>query len=1153
MLVSFGFNDLLFAHSSPNGFLINKGQIGNLEGLSNKDVQFLYANGPLHIQLRKTGFSYEIFESIQDSGLNSDKRQFQINRIDVDFVGLNPLAKWEGSSRFEEIYNYYNSRGRFEGVEGFRQVMFKDAWPGVDIVFKCNEANEVKYEIVAKNSASLESVKFRVNGAEQIQIENNSLIYRVDGKVLTDQFPRTYLNCAGAERTVSLLIQRLAVNEFGFSVNENVNCVVVVDPVPQLKWATYFGDAGSEHGYGVATDLNGDPYFVGSTTSSSNIATSGVYQQTYSSGDDAYLTKFLKNIDPTSKKSVRVWCTYFGDKSTDIGYAVAVDSLSQIYIAGESYYQSTSSILYRNKLQTGHNGKKDAFVAKFRSNGTLLWSNFYGGSEDDVARSIAVANNQRVVFVGQTASSLTHSASGSYSVYQSSSGSGTDGFVVQIDSGGNRQFSTYYGGSGTDIVNDVVVARDSIFIVGKTNSNNFSNNANSSFGNYDGFYSIFRTTGTFVKHLYLGGTSDEGANSIIAATNGSVYIAGTTNTQSWSLMTGHQTLLNSTSSSSSQTDAFVIKTNGKFNILWGSYYGGDLNEEGNGVTLDKYNNFYLGGSTESKKSIATTGAYQDTLKGGYDAFLVKFYPSGSRHWATYFGGNSNDYGQDITKGEYGDLFLVGRTSSTTNLILNAFQSSNMGSVDAYFANFSYCNKFLAARKDTVCFDANFTIKLSIDSSKFIKGYTGKINWNYTFPSSYKIKWTGPNSFSQTTQNVSRPYKNNTGTYTAIVINEEDCPDTISVVINYSHPKPYISVLTNDSVSCSGGCDGKVVLSMKGGKGGSGYPKFKKSTSSTWSTSGTFTGLCSGSHTFNLQDSNGCTADTTITISGPSALSVTTTNITNVDCKGNSTGSVTVSGSGGVAPYSFKLGSGSYVSTTTFSGLADGSYTITIKDAKGCLNSVTFNITEPAALVSSATGIVHVYCKGASTGSFAVSVSGGTSPYAYSINGSSYSSTSSFSSLSAGTYTIGVKDANGCTSSVSVTITEPSSSLSVSASSTTHVLCKGNSTGSVTVSGSGGTSPYTYNIGGGTYGASATFSSLLAGTYTIGVKDANGCTSSVSVSITEPSTVLGASTPTVSNVKCKSGSDGSINISGSGGTSPYTYYWTGPSGYTSTSQ
>jgi uncharacterized protein (DUF2141 family) len=251
--------------------------------------------------------------------------------------------------------------------------------------------------------------------------------------------------------------------------------------------------------------------------------------------------------------------------------------------------------------------------------------------------------------------------------------------------------------------------------------------------------------------------------------------------------------------------------------------------------------------------------------------------------------------------------------------------------------------------------------------------------------------------------------------------------------------------------------------------------------------------------------------------------------------------VSVAGSGGTGPYTYSIDGTNFGVSATFSNLAAGPYTVTVKDANGCTTTQPVTITQPAAvLASSISSQTNVGCFGGSTGSVTVAGSGGTSPYTYSIDGTNFGVSGTFSNLAAGPYTITVKDANGCTTTQSVTITQPASALGSSIKSQTNVGCFGSSTGSVTVAGSGGTSPYTYSIDGTNFGNSGTFSNLAAGPYTVTIKDANGCTTTQSVTITQPASALGSSISSQTNVGCFGSSTGSVTVAGSGGTGPYTY-------------
>ena len=235
-----------------------------------------------------------------------------------------------------------------------------------------------------------------------------------------------------------------------------------------------------------------------------------------------------------------------------------------------------------------------------------------------------------------------------------------------------------------------------------------------------------------------------------------------------------------------------------------------------------------------------------------------------------------------------------------------------------------------------------------------------------------------------------------------------------------------------------------------------------------------------------------------------AVTASITAQTNVACFGNSTGSVTVAGANGTSGYTYSKDAGTtYQASGTFGSLAVGPYTITVKDANGCTTTQAVTITQPtAALTASITAQTNVACFGNSTGSVTVAGANGTSGYTYSKDaGTTYQASGTFGSLAAGPYTITVKDANGCTTTQAVTITQPSA-IGGSITSQTNIQCTGANSGAVTVVGNGGTTPYEYKLGTGVYQSNGTFSGLAAGPYTIAVKDANGCTNSVNVTITK---------------------------------------------------
>ena len=377
-----------------------------------------------------------------------------------------------------------------------------------------------------------------------------------------------------------------------------------------------------------------------------------------------------------------------------------------------------------------------------------------------------------------------------------------------------------------------------------------------------------------------------------------------------------------------------------------------------------------------------------------------------------------------------------------------------------------------------------------------------------------------------------------GSYTITVKDANGCTKTQAVTITQPLAALTASISVQTNVDCFGNSTGSVTVA--GANGTAPYTYAKDGI--TFVASGTFGSLAAGSYTITVKDANGCTKTQAVTITQPlAALTASISAQTNVDCFGNSTGSVTVAGANGTAPYTYAKDGITFVASGTFGSLAAGSYTITVKDANGCTKTQAVTITQPAAaLTASITSQTNVNCFGNSTGSVTVAGANGTAPYTYAKDGITFVASGTFGSLAAGSYTITVKDANGCTKTQAVTITQPLAALTASISAQTNVDCFGNSTGSVTVAGANGTAPYTYAKDGITFVASGTFGSLAAGSYTITVKDANGCTKTQAVTITQPLAALTASISAQTNVDCFGNSTGSVTVAGANGTAPYTY-------------
>lgn len=373
-----------------------------------------------------------------------------------------------------------------------------------------------------------------------------------------------------------------------------------------------------------------------------------------------------------------------------------------------------------------------------------------------------------------------------------------------------------------------------------------------------------------------------------------------------------------------------------------------------------------------------------------------------------------------------------------------------------------------------------------------------------------------------------------GSYTITVQDANSCTTTVPVTITQP-TTPLTGSITNQTQTGCGTSTGSVTVAGAGGTSGYQY----KIGNGPLQGSGTFIGLAAGSYTITVQDANGCTTTVPVTITSPSGLTLSNTSQTNVLCFGASTGSVTVAGANGTPSYQYKIGNGAYQGSGIFSGLAAGTYVITVQDGANCTTTLNVTITQPNAALSVANSTqTNVLCFGNSTGSVTVAGAGGTSTYQYKIGNGPLQSIGTFSGLAAGAYTITVQDANGCTSTVAVTITGPSAALAGSIVSQSPATC-GSNNGSVTITATGGTTAYQYKIDNGPLQPTGIFTGLSAGAHTVTVQDANGCTTTVQVTIITPSTVV-ASISNFDDISCNGANDGTIDVTGSGGTPNYTY-------------
>ena len=369
-----------------------------------------------------------------------------------------------------------------------------------------------------------------------------------------------------------------------------------------------------------------------------------------------------------------------------------------------------------------------------------------------------------------------------------------------------------------------------------------------------------------------------------------------------------------------------------------------------------------------------------------------------------------------------------------------------------------------------------------------------------------------------------------GTYTCTIHDKNNCSVTQTVTIT----APAVltaGISSQTNVSCNGGVSGSALVSPAGGTANYTY---------AWTPSGgtaaSAAGLAAGTYTCSITDAKNCTTSQIVTITQPAVLALTPTS-TQTGC-GTSVGTAKVNVAGGTSAYTYSWSPapGGGQNTANATGLAAGSYTVHVTDAKGCTQNSVYSITAAggptATLFSSSNPLCNASCIGTAT----VNASGGTGALTYSWSAGAGSSATA-SALCAGTYSCTITDASNCSTVQSVVIAQPAV-LNVNPTQT-NISCNGSGTGSATATVSGGTGSYTY-VWTSTGGSAATANGLSAGTYTCTINDANNCMTSQVYTLTQPTAL--SVTPSQTNATCNGSATGTASAAVSGGTGAYTYSW-----------
>jgi len=632
-------------------------------------------------------------ESFMPSSAPSASSAVQLR---LPLLGANPQPEVRGLDELPGKSNYFigNDPSKWRtNVPTYGRVEYRNVYPGINLVHYGNQ-RQLEYDFVVAPGADPRAIKFEVEGAERIEIdEGGDLVMHVAGDEVRQHKPLVYQEVGGVYREIAgrFLLRvpgpqsaiRSPKSEIGFEIGPyDPGQTLVIDPV--LVYSTYLGGGGEDWGFGIAVDSAGNAYVTG-RTGSTNFPTASPLQPTYGSGThDVFVAKL------NAAGSALLYSTYLGGSGDDDARGIAVDAAGSAYVTG---YTTSSNFPTASPLQPANGGgDNDAFVAKLNPGGSaLVYSTYLGGSGEDGGQGIAVDSSGNAYVAGWTRSTNFPTASPLQPAWGGGDWSAFDAFVAKLNAAGSALvYSTYLGGTGSDYGFAISVdSSGNAYVAGATPSTNFPTanplQATNAGGWSDAFVAKLNPAGSALLYsTYLGGSGEDVGSGIAVDSSGNAYVTGFTKSYNFPTVGPLQPAHGGWAC----CDAFAAKLNAAGSALvYSTYLGGSGEDFGQGIAVDSSGNAYVTGRTYST-NFPTASPLQAAYGGWvFDAFVAKLNPAGSALvYSTYLGGSGDDMGLGIAVDSASNAYVTGSTGSTNFPTASPLQTAyGGGTYDAFVA------------------------------------------------------------------------------------------------------------------------------------------------------------------------------------------------------------------------------------------------------------------------------------------------------------------------------------------------------------------------------------------------------------------------------------------------------------------------------------
>ena len=634
--------------------------------------------------------------------------------VRMEFVGADGAVVAPLGRPIAERHAYIERGARATEARLFDRVMLRNVARGVDVV-TYNDGGFPRYDLHLEPGVDPSSIRLRFHGADGLSIgANGGLVIGTSLGLVEQRELVAYQMIGGARVPVDCRFIVARGNEVSFALGRHdARYPLVIDP---LTYSTFVGGVNDDIANGVAADSNGNAYIVGETSSPDYPYTSGAYYATMRGGTDAFVTKispdgtrvlfstfiggtdldgaldvavsrngnvyvagytssadfparfgydstyngafdaFVLRLDSTGSRLT--FSTVIGGSADDRATAIAVDSIGQVYVGGQTLSSSFPTTAGAYQVTAGG---AEAFALRLTPNGrALVYSTFIGGDASEDVTDLAIRHGiAYVVGISESDGTTGDPFPTSTGAMQSAFGGQIDGFVTAVDTNGRGVlYSTLIGAAGDDIARAIAVDNiGAAHITGSTRSSAFPTTGgalqNVINGVQDAFVAKIGPDGGALNFsTFIGGGSIESGEAISVTSTGLTIIAGNTRSD------GFPTTINALQQARAGDQDMFVAELGPFayTLVYGSFLGGTGNDSMRSAAIVGATTLYLTGGTRSTDYPTTIGAAYRINAGGQDAFATRFdilqvtspntrttLCAGDTHMISWSGGSSVNY------------------------------------------------------------------------------------------------------------------------------------------------------------------------------------------------------------------------------------------------------------------------------------------------------------------------------------------------------------------------------------------------------------------------------------------------------------------------------------------------------------------------------